>query len=125
MQDPYRLDWTVLLQLTLYTRLRKGQALNLIWQNIDFEGKTAQGAPKSDTEHAWEWHMKDSERRMLPITEAIVNMLTQHQLTQADGNPYVFVPTWRYHFIQKPRQAGQWTCINCALVAQPDRATDF
>lgn len=111
LQDPYSLDWAVLLQLTLYTGLRKGEALNLIWQNIDFAGKTVQVAPKSETEHTWEWHIKDSERRLLPIPDAMVNMLAQHQLAQVDGNPYVFVPTWRYRFIQKLRQAGRWDVI--------------
>lgn len=111
LQDPYSLDWSLLLQLTLYTGLRKGEALNLIWQNVDFAGKTVQVAPKSETDHTWEWHIKDSERRLLPIPDAIVNMLTQHQLTQADGNPYVFVPTWRYHRIQELCRTGQWDVI--------------
>lgn len=109
--EPCSINWLLLLKLTLCTGMRKGEALNLTWQNVDFEGKTVEVSPKSETVHTWEWHIKDSERRLLPITEDVLDMLSRHQVEQHDGNPYVFLPIQRYQFIQGLRQQGKWNVI--------------
>ncbi|OHB53998.1 MAG: hypothetical protein A2Y12_04955 [Planctomycetes bacterium GWF2_42_9] len=59
--------------------MRRGELLNLCWQDIDFENKTVDVQPKSDTAHTWQWHVKDTERRGLPLTEELVELLAFHQ----------------------------------------------
>lgn len=101
-------NWLLLLELTLCTGMRKGEALNLTWKDVDFVAKTVEVSPKSDTADTWKWYIKDSERRLLPITEDVVNLLTQHFDKQTEGNPYLFVPESRYRFIQSLRSQGRW-----------------
>ena len=48
-------------------------------------------------------------RRNVPLTDEAVRLLAEHQATQPEGYPYVFVPPRRYNYIQKIRQMGKWT----------------
>ena len=93
----------------LCTGMRRGELLNATWRDIDFERKTIEVAPKKDTKYVWEWHIKDTERRTSPLAEEVVALLAQHQAEQPEGYPYVFVPPFRYDYIQKLRQKGKWS----------------
>jgi len=53
--------------------MRRGELLNTTWQDIDFERKTIDVAPKEDTKETWEWHIKDTDRRTLPLISNSVN----------------------------------------------------
>jgi integrase len=66
-------------------------------------------SPKDNTEYTWEWHIKDTDRRKVPLTDEVVKLLAEHQAEQPDGYPYVFVSPDRYDRIQQTRQAGKWT----------------
>jgi integrase len=102
-------NWLLLFKLTLCTGLRKGEAMNLTWCDVDFEAKTVKVSPKSDTAATWQWHIKDAERRELPIMDEVVNLLSQLLADQAEGCPYIFVPQARYVYIQTQRRNGQWS----------------
>ena len=103
------LKWDLFIRMALCTGMRRGELLNLTWRNIDFERKTAEVAPKQDTEHTWEWHIKDTDRRTLPLTDDMVALLAQHQAQQLEGLSYVFIPSGRYGRIQEARRQGKWT----------------
>ena len=103
------LQWELLIHMALCTGMRRGELLNLTWRNIDFERKTAEVSPKQDAEYTWEWHIKDTERRTLPLTDEMVTLLAQHQAQQREGLPYVFIRSGCYDRIQKTRQQGRWT----------------
>jgi len=45
----------------------------------------------------------------VPLTDEVIQLLAEHQATQPEGYPYVFVPPRRYDRIQKARQLGKWT----------------
>ena len=66
-------------------------------------------SPKQDDEFTWEWRIKDTDRRDLPLTNEVVQLLAEHRLNQPAGYPYVFVPAYRYEQIQRLRQQGKWT----------------
>jgi integrase len=83
--------------------------MNTTWMDIDFANKTVEVSPKNDTAHTWEWHIKDTHRRTLPLTNAMVEMLATHQASQPDGYPYVFLPAERYDHVQARRKEGAWT----------------
>ena len=93
----------------LCTGMRRAELLNTTWMDIDFENKLVHVSPKRDTEHTWEWHIKDTDRRTLPLTDQLVQLLAGHQLQQPEGYPYVFVPPFRYDHIQKLRRKGHWS----------------
>jgi hypothetical protein len=61
---------------------------------------TVDASPKKDRESTWEWHIKDTERRTLPLTAEVVKLLVERQMSQPEGNPYIFVPMARYERIQ-------------------------
>lgn len=89
--------------------MRRGELLNTTWSDIDFDAKTIKVAPKRDTDETWEWNIKDTDRRLLPLTNEIIHLLAEHQGEQSSGYPYVFIPPKRYDRIQKKRAEGKWT----------------
>ena len=42
--------------------------LNTTWRDIDFAHMKIDVSPKRGREDTWEWHIKDTERRTLPLT---------------------------------------------------------
>jgi integrase len=101
--------WRLLIQMCLDTGMRRGELLNTTWRDIDFAGFTVDVSPKKNCVNTWEWHIKDTERRRLPLTAELVKLLVEHKDSQPKGNPYVFVPNVRYERIQESRRAGRWT----------------
>ncbi|MHC4690974.1 MAG: tyrosine-type recombinase/integrase, partial [Planctomycetota bacterium] len=63
----------------------------------------------------WQWLIKDTDRRVLPLTKDVVQMLADHQNQQLEGYPYVFVPPSRYDHIQQLRKQGKWSLRDSRL----------
>ena len=102
--------WDLLVVVALAAGLRRGELLNATWADVDFEAQTLQVSPKTDTAETWLWLIKDVDRRTLPLTDDLTQMLVDHQNRQPDGHPYVFVPPARYdHIQQELRAKGNWT----------------
>lgn len=102
-------NWVLLITLALTTGMRRGELLNLVWADIDFEKATIEVCPKKDTAETWAWAVKDTDRRTLPLTKEAMSLLTKHHVEQTGVCPYVFVPLWRYEKIQALRKKGDWT----------------
>jgi len=101
--------WELLVRMCLGTGMRRGELMNTTWRDIDFANMTVEVSPKKDCDDTWEWNIKDTDRRVLPLTADLVKLLVELQLCQPEGNPYVFVPKARYEQIQELRRSGQWT----------------
>jgi integrase len=101
--------WELLIRMCLATGMRRGEVMNTTWRDIDFAGMRVEVSPKKSLADTWEWHVKDTDRRTLPLTAELVNGLATHQVSQTEGNPYIFVPMARYELIQELRRAGQWS----------------
>lgn len=101
--------WELLIRMCLGTGMRRGELMNTTWLDIDFANMTVEVSPKKDREDAWEWYIKDTDRRTLPLTADLVKLLVELQMSQPEGNPYVFVPMARYEQIQELRRKRQWT----------------
>jgi len=102
------IKWELLIRMALGTGMRRGELLNATWRDIDFARMTVDISPKKDCEDTWEWHIKDTERRTLPLTAELVRLLVEHQISQPEGCPYIFVPKVRCEGIRAYRQTGQW-----------------
>jgi len=113
IKNPLR--WDILIYLALTTGMRRGELLNTVWMDVDFAAKTIHVSPKQDTAETWKWLIKDSERRTLPLTDAAVAMLAEHQSNHPNKYAYVFVPPERYSVIQGIRKAGKWTLCDSRL----------
>jgi integrase len=105
-----RPEWDLLIIVALSTAMRRGELLNCTWADIDFAEQTIRVSPKANTSATWEWLIKDSDRRTLPLTEMLTQLLADHQNRQPESHPYVFVPPARYDYIQNELRAkGKWT----------------
>ena len=114
VQNESILEWDLIITLALTTGMRKSELLNLVWSDIDFNEMTVEVSPKQDTDETWEWRIKDTDRRSLPLREDVCQLLISLQDRRPEGYPYVFVPPTRYdHIQQELRPTGRWTLI-CA-----------
>ena len=109
------LKWDMLSITALCTGMRRSELLNCTWTDVDFEEMTISVAPKTNTDYTWEWLIKDSDRRELPLTRNVLQMLADHQTQQPEGYPYVFVPSDRYDNIQQLRKQGKWSLKDSRL----------
>jgi integrase len=110
------MKWDLLITVALATAMRRAELLNCTWGDVDFDARTIEVNPKQDTKETWEWLIKDADRRTLPLTEEIVQMLADHQARQPERYPYVFVPTARYDYIKNVlRPQGKWTLTDSRL----------
>jgi hypothetical protein len=57
--------------------------------DIEFEEQTIRVAPKEETAETWEWLIKDTDRRTLPLTDELTQLLVDQQGRQPEGYPYV------------------------------------
>lgn len=103
------LEWDLMITLALTTGLRKSEILNLVWSDIDFENRTLQVTPKGNSKETWEWKIKDTDYRTLPLTEDVIQVLVALQTRRPAGYPYVMVPPNRYDHIQENRRQGKWS----------------
>ena len=124
--DQRRLKWDLLIVLALSTALRRGELLNSTWRDIDFEEQTIKVSPKANTADTWEWLIKDTDFRKLPLTDGLIQLLVDHQSRQPECYPYVFVPPARYDYIQNELLAkGKWTYSDSRLKVVNNFCPDF
>jgi len=121
-----RLCWDLLILTALSTALRRGELLNSTWEDIDFNEQTIRVAPKKNTETTWEWKIKTSDSRTLPLTDELTHLLIKHQNRQQEGCPYVFVPSARYNYIETELRAkGKWKYSDSRLKVINNFSRDF
>ena len=57
-----------MITLALVTAMKKSELLNLTWGDIDFEEHIVFVSPKQDADETWEWKIKDTDCRLLPLS---------------------------------------------------------
>lgn len=102
-------DLESLIIVALCTAMRRGELLNTTWADIDFDKLTISVSPKQNTAYTWEWRIKDSEHRTLPLTREVADLLMARRTTRTTAHPYVFIIPPRYQAIQACRDAGAWS----------------
>jgi integrase len=113
--DGGSLPWGLLIYTALITGMRRAELLNLVWSDVDFDTQEIHVNPKPDKGETWQWLIKDTDSRDLPLTDELVAMLAEHQASQPDRYAYVFVPPERYKVIQKLQKQGRWTLSDARL----------
>jgi len=109
IQKEHILEWDLLITLALTTGLRKSELLNMVWSDIDFGEMILEVTSKESTDETWEWKIKDTDSRTLPLTEDVLKLLIALQDRRPAGYPYVMVPANRYDHIQRRRKRGDWS----------------
>jgi integrase len=64
------LPWKVLMCFGL-KGLRLGEALNLLWTDLNFDKQYLMITPKKDTEQTWRWGIKNHTQAYVPLPEQI------------------------------------------------------
>ncbi len=100
--------WKAFLSVAYTTAARKNEIVNLTWADVDFEQNRIRITSKQAGASLSDWEPKDHEGRILPAPAGVLQLLVDLQLEAPEGCPYVFVPTWRWHYIQKARKCGRW-----------------
>jgi integrase len=103
------LEWDLMITVAITTAMRKSELLNLIWDDVDFEQMTIEVNAKEKTAQTWEWRIKDTDHRTLPLRDDVGKLLKELKLRRPADCPYVFVPPARYDAIQELRRRGKWT----------------
>jgi integrase len=98
------LEWNLVITMAFTLGMRKSEILNLVWSDIDFDKMTLEITPKEDTDYTWAWQIKDTDSRVLPLTNDLSQLLINLQNRSPVGYPYVFVPPKRYDRIQLIRK---------------------
>jgi len=75
LQNESVLEWDLIITLALTTGMRRSELLNLVWSNVDFGEMTIEVSPKRNTDETWEWRIKDTDRRFLPLKEDVSRLL--------------------------------------------------
>lgn len=110
IQNEPVLEWDLIITLAITTGMRKSEMLNMVWTDMDFGEMTIDVTPKKSTDETWEWKIKDTDRRTLPLREDVSQLLIEVQNRRPEGYPYVLVPPGRYDHIQQVlRPEGKWT----------------
>jgi integrase len=100
--------WRALFAVAYGAGLRRGEMLNLIWSDVDFEGQQIAVAPKRQTEGLLAWEPKDHECRLIPVPEEVLRPLADLQADCEEGCPYILLPKGRWRHILEKRGKGQW-----------------
>lgn len=95
--------------MTLYAAgLRRGEAMNLTWRDLDFERSLVHVDRKDAVGYVQAWEPKDAERRSVPLPAQAIDLLAAWQPAAPDGCPYVFMPPGRWEYYRGRVDAGRW-----------------
>ena len=95
--------------VTLYTAgLRRGEAMNLTWKDVDFERGLVHVDRKTRSGYVQAWNPKDGERRSIPLPAQAVDLLAAWQSVAPDGCPYVFMPHGRWAYYRGRVEGRRW-----------------
>ena len=100
--------WKTLLSVAYTSAARLGEILNLTWPDVDFEQNRIRIVCEEPGDSLAEWEPKDHEGRVLPIPDEVMQLLEHLQSESAEDCPYVFIPAWRWDYIQQALEAGRW-----------------
>ncbi len=87
--------------------LRRGEILNLIVSDIDFEKHVVFVQPKFDTKNTWPWDLKDREERVVPLVPRLERLLIKRVDELPVGQPYVCLTRGVYQNCMELKKAGK------------------
>jgi len=90
--------WGPMIYVAYTTAMRKGEALNLTWADVDFDAKAVKVKPKAGS-GLLAWSPKDHEARVLPLTDDAARWLQRLYVASDKNCPYVFIPPDRYRYL--------------------------
>jgi integrase len=103
---------TARVTLMLTTGMRRGEMLNLVREDVDFERGVIRIQPKSETSSTWRWVPKDKDCRDLPLVDQARDCLIRRGLAIPLGQPYWNLTADRYAYLMWLQSRGRLTDRN-------------
>jgi integrase len=88
--------WKTFITLLNDTGLRLGEAVHLIWQDVDFDAQELKIQPHVGLDGVLPWQPKGKAHRTVPLSPRLLELLAERQAAAPDKVPYVFLPASRY-----------------------------
>ncbi len=90
------------------TALRLQEALNLTWDDIDFERAGVHVARRDGDGYVQAWTPKDHERREIPMPKQAMDLLKELKASAPPDCPYVFMNAGRWDYYRNSVDEEQW-----------------
>ncbi len=100
--------WRALLVVLYTTGIRLREALNLTWNDIDFEAGELHVTRKIANGMVQAWTPKDHEMRTIPLPEQAISLLSAWQALAPEKCPYVFMEHGRWQYYGQQMQESTW-----------------
>ncbi len=107
--------WKAFISTAYCCGLRRGEILNLTWNDIDFENQYIKVSPKKNGEQTIEWEPKDHECRIVPMPDEVTQLLADLQAESSSGFPYIFVNPARLMHVRDRIRQGTWNS-RCEII---------
>ena len=99
--------WQARILLAKCAGLRRGEILNLIISDIDFERGIIIVQPKKEERYTWRWVPKNKKIRKVPLPESVSKFLIDFVMVDIpEKQPYLMISNNRYQRIQDLRTKG-------------------
>lgn len=109
MNATSRAWWRALMSVAYGSGLRRGEIINLMWADVDFEKQLIHIVPKKETKQTLEWEPKDHENRIVPMSDETTQLLANLEVQSEERHPYIFVSPQRLRRILQRRELGKWS----------------
>ena len=94
---------------TVYTAgLRLNEAMNLTWDDIEFEASRLHVTRKAKGKWVQGWTPKDHCMTVIPLPETTMKLLAALRSVAPEKCPYVFLDHGRWRYFQEQVSAGAW-----------------
>jgi len=100
------LRWKVIVALALNS-MRRGEILNLVLSDIDFEKNLILITPKKDTEYTWRWDIKNHNQAYIGLPESVANLLVKLRENLPVKQPYITLKPAAYERNMRLKVAGE------------------
>jgi len=101
-------SWEAFLATIYTTGLRVREAMNLTWQDIDFETGQVHVTRKSSQGYVQAWTPKDHEMRSIPLPKEAIDILATWQTVAPEKCPYIFMEQGRWDYYRQQVDNGLW-----------------
>ena len=99
--------WRLRIMLGVFCGLRRAEALNITFSDLDFQRKLIHIQPKKETQQTWAWEPKGKTCRTLPMPEELEGLIQAQREDLPNGQPYVCISEIRYWRLTQLLKKGQ------------------
>lgn len=101
------LIWQTIIVAAASAGLRKGEILNLRWDDVNFEDGYIIIQAHEKTRDCWPWEPKSWECRQVPLSEQLTDLFNRRKKVLPENQPYINLTDNRYAGLQQMRKSRE------------------